>query len=204
MHRNNNPIARKSNLVIQEMEAELLIFDLGTNKAFCLNETSALIWQYSDGRNSVADIAGLMSERFKTPVTDEFVWLALDHLKKDNLLENSAEFEINFNGLKRREVIKKIGFASMIALPVVSSVIAPSSAFAASGTNCPPLGTCIPAGSVICPAGCNLRVNCQLVQAMSTCTGPPYAPQPGANVNCLTSPGFTFPPADCNVNLSPA
>lgn len=204
MHRNNNPIARKSNLVVQEIEAETLVYDLGMNKAFCLNETSSLVWQYSDGKNSVSEIAKLLSKRFKTLVTDELVWLALDQLKKDNLLENSSEFEINFNGLERRKVIKKIGFASMIALPVVSSVIAPSALYAASVNNCPPLGTCISAGSTICPAGCNLRVNCQLLQASSNCAGPVYAPQPSANVNCLTFPGFTFPPADCNVNLSPA
>ena len=204
MHRNINPIARKSNLVVQEMETETLVYDLVINKAFCLNETSALVWQYSNGQNSILEITDLMSKRLKTPVSGEVIWLALDQLKKDNLLENSSEFDIDFNGLKRREVIRKIGITSMIALPIVFSVIAPQSFYALSTNNCPPLGTCIPAGSAICPAGCNLHVNCELHQAATTCTGPIYAPQPSANVNCSTFPGFTFAPADCKVNLNPA
>lgn len=204
MHRNINPIARKSNLVVQEMAAEILVYDLSINKAFCLNETSALVWQFSDGNNSISKITDLINKRLKTVITEEFVLLALDQLKKENLLEKGLELEIDFNGLSRREVIKKIGLSSMIALPIVSSVIAPTSAFAASNNNCPPLGTCIQAGSSLCPAGCNLRVNCQLVQANSTCAGTPYVPQPSANVNCSTFPGFTFPAADCKVNLNPA
>jgi len=43
-----------------------------------------------------------------TRVTDEFAWLALDQLKKDNLLEESEEMQIDFGGLSRREVIRKI------------------------------------------------------------------------------------------------
>lgn len=203
MHRNINPIARKSKLVVQEIKSELLAYDLAINKAFCLNETSSLVWQYCDGKNSVAEIVALISKRLKIPVTEELIWLALEQLKKNNLLENGSEFIVNFMGLNRRQIIKKVGLASMIALPLVSSVIAPSSIHAASGSTCPPLGTCIPAGSTICPAGCLLHVNCQLVQSLSNCAGPPYAPQPVANVNCLTFPGFTFPLADCNVNLNP-
>ena len=43
------PKARKENLVVQESNGEVLIYDLDTNKAFCLNETSALVWQACDG-----------------------------------------------------------------------------------------------------------------------------------------------------------
>lgn len=198
------PKARIDNLVTQEYSNEILIYDLRTNKAFCLNETCGLVFQLCDGKRTIAQISDLMSKKLKTVIKDDVVWLALDHLRKDNLLENSQNFEIDFKGLNRRQVIKKVGLTSMITLPMISSLIAPSSAFAASNSNCPPLGTCVPAGSAICPAGCVLRVNCQLLQANSNCGGPAYAPQPSANVNCGTSPGFTFPPADCNVNLNPA
>lgn len=37
---------RNENIVVQEMAAELLIYVLKTNKAFCLDETSALIYQF--------------------------------------------------------------------------------------------------------------------------------------------------------------
>lgn len=39
------PIARKTDLVIQEADDEVLIYDLSTNKASCLNKTAAFVWQ---------------------------------------------------------------------------------------------------------------------------------------------------------------
>lgn len=132
----NVPKTRNENIVVQEMEDEVLIYDLMTNKAFCLNETSAMIFQLCDGKNSVAEIADLMSIKLKTLVSEDLVWLALDKLKQDDLLENGESFEIDFKGLNRRQVIKKVGLASMIALPVVASMIAPTAAMSASASNC--------------------------------------------------------------------
>ncbi|NJM53958.1 MAG: PqqD family protein [Blastocatellia bacterium] len=117
---------------MQDFENEVLIYDLTKNKAYCLNQTSALVWQNCNGNNSVADISCQLSSESKTDVSDEVVWLALDGLKRDDLLENGDEFEINFNGLNRRQLIKKVGLASMIALPVISAIVAPTSAAAQS------------------------------------------------------------------------
>ena len=127
----NNPKSRHDDVVIQDLENELLIYDLKLNKAFCLNETSALIWRFCDGNNSIAEINQLLSEQLKLPVSEDIVWLALDQLKQDNLLANGDE--IKFNGLSRRAVIRKAGVASMIALPIVASLIAPRSIDAQSG-----------------------------------------------------------------------
>ncbi len=132
MKNNIYPKSRRANIVVQDFENEVLIYDLAKNKAYCLNQTSALVWQNCNGNNSVADISRELSSKSKIDVSDEVVWLAIDGLKKDNLLENGDEVEINFNGLNRRQLIKKVGFASMIALPIISSVIAPSAAAAQS------------------------------------------------------------------------
>jgi Coenzyme PQQ synthesis protein D (PqqD) len=127
------PIVRIDNIVVQEMDKEILIYDLQKSKAFCLNETSALIYQLCDGKNSISDISSAISKKLNQPITDELIWLALDNFRKDDLLEKSGQFEIDFKGLNRRQVIKKVGLATMIALPIVSSVIAPTSAMAQSG-----------------------------------------------------------------------
>ena len=37
-----NPIARHAGLVIQEMPDEVLVYDMDSNKAHCLNETGSL------------------------------------------------------------------------------------------------------------------------------------------------------------------
>lgn len=128
------PISRQKEIVVQELQGELLIYDLNINKAFCLNETSAAVWQLCDGKNSVADISRFLNRKLKSPVLEDFVLLAIDQLKENNLLADGDEIEIDFNGLSRREVIKKIGFASMIVLPVISSLTAPTTAAAQS--NC--------------------------------------------------------------------
>lgn len=121
---NVKPAARKNNTVVQPLADETLIYDLASSKAFCLNQTSAMVWQLCDGEKSIAEIAKLMSKNLKTPVSEDFVWLAIGDLQKEDLIEveNNQPF---FEGKSRREVIRKIGFASMIALPVISSLVAP-------------------------------------------------------------------------------
>jgi Coenzyme PQQ synthesis protein D (PqqD) len=133
------PKTRTNNLLVQELESELLIYDLSNNKAFCLNETSALVFQLCDGKRTVLEIADALSVKLKTLVSEDYVRLTLHELNRDGLLENSDEVKAYLNGVNRREIVKKIGFASMIALPLVSSVIAPSAAMAASQPiNCSP------------------------------------------------------------------
>ena len=108
--KNNPPKCRENDIVTQDLKGELLIYDLSINKAYCLNETSAMVWNLCDGNNSVADISGQLGRKLKQPVTDDLVWLALDQFKEDNLLNDNENVEINFGGLSRREVIRKVGF----------------------------------------------------------------------------------------------
>ena len=128
------PIARKDDLVIQEVGEEILVYDLRTNKAICLNQTSALVWQNCDGKKDAMEIAKKIEKELGSNVSEDFVWFAVNQLEKENLLiENKNKFD-KFNGLSRREVIKKIGLSSMVALPVVATLVAPSAAMAQS--NC--------------------------------------------------------------------
>lgn len=129
----NKPISRKSSTVVQDLENEVLIYDLTINKAFCLNETSGLVYALCDGTRTVAEISDEMSRQLKDLVTEDLVYLALDELKKNNLLENSDELTDQFAGMSRREVVKKVGLATMVALPIISSVVAPSAVMAQSG-----------------------------------------------------------------------
>lgn len=127
------PLSRQTDIVVRELRGEILIYDLQTNLAFCLNETSALVWQACDGTKTVGEISNHISFQLKLPVTEDFVWLALDQLKNDNLLEEDSIASNPFEGLSRREVIRKIGYASLVAMPVIASLIAPTAAHAQSG-----------------------------------------------------------------------
>ncbi len=134
----NKPRSRQSNLLVQECVKELLIYDLLINKAYCLNETSALVYQLSDGSKSVKEISYQMSQKLQQVVSEDFVYLTLNELKKENLLTNGQEIEDKFAGMSRRQIIKRIGLASMVALPIISAVIAPTALRAASEVcNCP-------------------------------------------------------------------
>src|ERR1041384_2287146 len=115
MNSSRNPLARREGLVIQEMPDEVLVYDTNTNKAHCLNKTAAFVWKSCDGSHSVNDIAGLMEKEFGTNVPDDLVWLAIDQLGKDNLLE-ASETVPAVNEISRREVIRRIGIASVVAL----------------------------------------------------------------------------------------
>jgi hypothetical protein len=163
------PQSRRNELVIQELKGELLIYDLATNKAYCLNETSALIWQLCDGSNSIAEIRQSISKKLKSAVTEDFIWLAIDQLKEENLLENSTAVKIEFNGLSRREVIRKVGLASVVALPLISSLFAPTAAMAQSAG----------AGGGALRSACTTDANCSQgtcrtgVVGSYCCTGSP-------------------------------
>lgn len=137
MKADNLPVCRRENIVVQEIDSELMIYDLDKNKAFCLNETSAIVWQLCDGKKSFLQISEELSKRLNSPTNEELVWLAIDQLQKEGLVK-VANFETKFKGLSRREIIRKVGLSSMVALPLVSSLIAPNALNAASGpvNNC--------------------------------------------------------------------
>ena len=140
MSENLKPQSRKENIVVQELEGEVLIYDLDENKAFCLNETSALVWQACDGTKTIADINDAVGRQLSSKVNEDIIWLALDQLSKENLIRSEANIDHKFGGLSRRDIIKKVGLASMVALPVITSLVAPLSIHAAS--SCIAGGTC--------------------------------------------------------------
>jgi hypothetical protein len=124
------PVARKSGLVVQEMPDEVLVYDLNTNKAHCLNQTAAKVWMAADGNTSVSQIAANLGKG----ENEDLVWLAIDQLNETNLLESKVSSP--FGSQSRRDVIKKIGLASLVALPVIASLVAPQNALAAQSCNC--------------------------------------------------------------------
>ncbi len=187
------PQARTKDIIVQEMKDELLVYDLKTDKALCLNETAEIIWKMCDGKTSISEISLKMSEILGKAVTEEIVWLAVDKLREDNLLSNFDYVHTKFNGMSRRQVIRKIGFASVIALPIVSSITAPLASNAQS-LNCSsapfpagcPFTICVtgavPADS-ICNNSCNnVASNC----ANGTATAMNCGPAPGnpSNQQC--------------------
>lgn len=186
------PIARTEKLVVQDSVNEVLVYDLETNTAHCLNETAAFVWLNCDGQKSIEEIEILVTKRFGRSADSEFVWFALDSLNKSNLLKNSDKFENHFNGLTRRQIIKKIGLSSMIALPLISSLVAPSAANAQSGTlaaNCAPCSQnsdCVSNNCQVNPYAGGML--CAVTTSMGGTAPSGYsAPFPFSSAICLSS-----------------
>jgi len=134
MNKPQFPLARKNGLVIQEVPDEVLVYDMESDRAHCLNKTAAAVWRSCDGNNSVSDISKLIEAELGNHVSDDLVWLAIDQLSENSLLDTSIESK--FAGQSRREVLKKIGFASIVAVPVIASMVAPTSVLAATSCRC--------------------------------------------------------------------
>jgi Coenzyme PQQ synthesis protein D (PqqD) len=127
------PLALSEDIIVQDYGNETLIYNLKNNKMFHLNETSSLVWQFCDGRNSIEQISREVSQKLATYASEEVVWLALQYLQTNSLLVQNKELEANLTQISRREMIKKAGLATMVAFPLITSVVAPSAALAASG-----------------------------------------------------------------------
>ncbi len=134
--------------MVRELSDEVLIYDTETDRAHCLNQTAAFVWQRCDGRKSAAEITGELNERMQSSVDDRVVTLALDQLGRKNLL---IGYSAKLSGLNRREVVRALA-VSAVALPVVASIVAPRPAEAAS---CIPNGSSCGTSAQCCSGLCN-------------------------------------------------
>lgn len=150
------PTSKSKDILVQETTDELLIYDLNTNKTYHLNKTSTIVYRACGEQASFADL------KVKHKFTDDLIYFTLDELKANNLLE---DYKSNyFKGVSRREAIKRVGLASMIALPIVTGLIAPKAAAAQSG---------FAPGSRNLNQSCNMDADCvsSAQQCTSTTTG---------------------------------
>jgi coenzyme PQQ synthesis protein D (PqqD) len=140
------PRARAEGVVVRELPDEVLVYDLDTHKAVCLNSTAAAVWRLCDGRRTTEEIRRSLEKSAGGPVPEEIVWLALEQLGRDRLLDARVPRPPALAGISRRELIKRVGLAAAVTLPAVASIVAPTKADAAS---------CLPQG-----ASCNESAEC--------------------------------------------
>jgi hypothetical protein len=158
------PQARKNDLVVQVSGDEVLVYDLLTNKARCLNRISAAVWEKCDGIRSPEEIRVDLESEFNAKVTEDLVWFALEQLNQEDLLENEDGLITRYKGISRRAVIRNIALGSAIALPMIASLAAPTALSAQSGACTLDAPGCLPNGNVNCLTdsdccSCNCRTN---------------------------------------------
>lgn len=148
------PQARHDRLVVQEMGAETVIYDEQRNHIHRLNQTAALVWRHCDGQRTAGDLAQAVQDELGSPVTEEMVWLALDRLEKEQLLQDRLARPASAAQITRRQMLRKaalVGGATLL-LPVVQSVAAPTPAMAMS-VGCAPRGATTFGGTIPCCPG---------------------------------------------------
>ena len=161
------PKARMDKLVINQLPDELLVYDLKSHKAYCLNATAAAVWNLCDGSQTTTQLATKLATKSTSEAADAaneaIVNLALDELEKFNLLESSMDSRAEKPPVKklitRRDAVRALGAATVL-LPAITMIVAPTAAQTGSlkpnGASCAlsdecASGCCDPVESVCAP-----------------------------------------------------
>jgi hypothetical protein len=170
----DRPLARSTDLIIEELGDEVLVYDTKTARGHSLSRDAARVWRHCDGTHPVEGIAnqlGLDVDRVKR---------ALVELTACDLLVAQPSLA---DGTTRREAtirLAKVG-AGVAAAPLIVSVLAPSAAMAVSRA------TCLRFSSNNCGAGGGGQVGCTEIPGCCCCTaggGCPDTTPPNTSPSC--------------------
>jgi hypothetical protein len=120
----DHPQARRDGLITQELADELVVYDVDSNEAHCLNAAAAQVWRRCDGETSIEDLAAALEGETDRDAAPDVARHALDQLAASGLLERS----IDPSGITRGQLVRRVGVAAAVALPLVSSIVAPTAA----------------------------------------------------------------------------
>jgi hypothetical protein len=169
----SKPQAISKDIVVQNLRDEVLVYNLITHQAMSLNRTITTIWQLCDGKKDVSEIRHSTAKILNTAVSDEVVFLALDELSKNGLLDTNELIPLkDLSQINRREMIKNIALTTSVAIPIITSLVAPKAINAASGgcltntdcqSNCCFTNVCTQfnAGGAANGGGCFVDADCQ-------------------------------------------
>lgn len=181
------PVARTDELIVEEVDGQVLIYDQRTHEAHCLTPAAAQVWRACDGetpRDQLATHLGL------DPSAAE---RALDELEACGLLVGIAN-----PGVTRREATTRFAKAgaAAAAAPLIYTIVSPNPAAAQTitaacqavnsiaghdcGSKCPPSTTVGCHCSTIGGGGCCCCHNFTLPPLTTICAGDPE--------HCCTSP----------------
>ena len=129
------PLARKSDIFVENLPEEAVLYDKTNNKVHCLNKAAAAIWDSCDGTRTVDDLAHIAGTKLGAPSDRKVVLRALAELEKAGLME-AGNFVVPDAGLaSRREAVGKIALAGTA---LVATIIAAAPEAHASGRKVPP------------------------------------------------------------------
>jgi len=137
------PQRRRSGLITERLDGEVLLYVEPIHQAFCLNPAAARVWQAIDGKRDVGAIAEQVS------LEPEIVAGTLRQMGESGLLE--AVTDLPSVDLSRRRLVR----AGLIALPFIMAITVPRAAEAASCTVGLPSGPPCTPTLACCTGICN-------------------------------------------------
>lgn len=190
--------ARTHRVVSEVVGDELVVYDLDTDEAHLLSPNVARVWQAAHGGSSVASL--LAEVAVEHPEQAGYVvWAAVEQLQAKRLLDGSLLLPSESTGISRRTLLKRIGLAA-VAIPVITTIVAPSPAAAACspttggfGQPCCSAGACQPSapGAQCQPASAAPAV-------ANLCCIPGSTTAPGANSPTCPPNGGAPAPGCCS------
>ena len=121
----------RPNLIVKEVAGELLVYDEKSAKAFCLNESAAAIWGLCDGNTTIAEMTKKLASSSDGMIDGAFVTFALAGFDKSGLLEHASMTARPVAGVTRAELFARagrVGLATAVAVPLITSIVAPTAA----------------------------------------------------------------------------
>jgi hypothetical protein len=121
---------RRRTAHVETLHGELCIYEWTTNTVHALNPAAARVWEMCDGVTTIEEMAAAIRRDLNAPGATAIVEHALAQFDRAGLLEPGT-----FAGVgavvSRRALLRRIGAAA--AIPVVTSIVAPTPLAAQSG-----------------------------------------------------------------------
>ncbi|HSU33587.1 MAG TPA: PqqD family protein [Bryobacteraceae bacterium] len=130
------PLARDTKLTVEQLSSETVIYDHRRHRVHCLNHTVAFIFEQCDGHTTIQEIADRLPGALNLPSDPDIVLVALRKLNRIHLLGGELSGLDSTELPSRRELVQRfaaLGATATALLPVVTSIVAPTPAMAASG-----------------------------------------------------------------------
>jgi len=132
------PRGIRQDISTPQIGSEILVYDRRRHKAFCLNQSSSVIWSLANGEHTIGEIRAAASLQLKYPVSEEFVLFAIEELRREGLIEQDATSE-PAPAISRRAMMQRIGIGGALLLPAIAAIVAPTAAQAYGGcVDCTP------------------------------------------------------------------
>jgi hypothetical protein len=122
---------KHTNAISRQLEDELIVYDLETDRAHSLNQTAGEVWKLCDGKTTVAEMVTRLEPMFPG-IDNQVLLVTLVELQKAGLLEKTSFSQSQGSSRSRRDILRKIGKLAVVAVPVVTSIVVPTPSMAAS------------------------------------------------------------------------